>query len=155
MQKVLLLLVTLLTAAPFAEARDYITPKEAMKRFDACGKYLRMSPANQRKIAKKTDYSREEGIRMCRSVVSRGRKKTLEDAKEWNRWEAGEVRRRRGGGGGSGGGSYEAPYCGSSSSCGALEHCYWGRCESTSNRCISDSQCSGGNTCNSDGLCGR
>ena len=150
MKKVLLLsLLSLLVILPAAVARDYITPRIAMARFDACIKFLKMSPANQEKVARKTTFGRAEGIRMCRNMIARGRKKTLEDAKEWNRWEASQGKRR-----GGGGGSYEGPpSCSSRNSCGALEHCYNGQCVSTSNHCISDSQCTGGGTCGSDGTC--
>jgi len=150
MKQSILLLLLAFALNPLAEARDYITPRSAMARYDACAKFLRMSRPEQNKVIRRTTLGYAEGVRSCRSVVSRGRKKTLEDAKEWNRWEASGGRRGR-----SSGGTYEAPYCGSSSSCGALEHCYGGRCVGQSNRCISDSQCSGGNTCSSDGLCGR
>ncbi|RZA01164.1 MAG: hypothetical protein EOP11_17625 [Proteobacteria bacterium] len=151
MKQTILLFLSLLSLSPLADARDYITPKDAMKRYDACGIYLKMSPANQLRIARQTDYSREEGIRMCRSVVSRGRKKTLQDAKDWNRWEAGEIRRQREGGGSS----YVPPSCTGSNGCGLGEHCYQHQCVGHANRCISDSQCSGGNPCSSNGICER
>ncbi len=64
----LLALSLLLTFAGSVEARA----SEQSGTYRACLKFLRLSPAQQKKVARGTDYSLEEILLRCRQALKRG-----------------------------------------------------------------------------------
>lgn len=129
-----------------------LSDKEIIRSYDACMKFLMLSPAKQAEVAHRAHKPLNLVMWACRLQKREGLKEVLRLNHEYNDWW-----RHRNDGGGSGDSSPSAPSCVSTVQCVGDQQCIGiggsGTCQSIPGGCDNGpNSCIAGETC-SNGVC--